>query len=540
MKHTLFLITLLFVMHLNAQNYPMSDATNTSGWIFNEQISDEFNGNNLDKSKWWILGENGDYRSKWKGRAPGQFAPHNVRVENGELILSSKWEPSYVFVNEKQEGTFYGGSATAADNSKPITQACIMSEKYFRYGYMEIRCKGADAPVTSAFWTTGYHSEIDMIENYGKRPIGNPQNKTEDLERKLRTNMINWDPDISSTHQNWKVEDVMSVRLAADYHVFGFEWDKDYIKTYFNGKLIRYATRQELEANDQWRHQHPMELWIDNEVFSWYGLPSQADLAIPAEFKVDYVRIWQKQLAGPTFDALGFEGPFYYQGRSAQWWAAATTPWRISNEKAASSDFSLRYKQTGTKSGNQTIFSPYGSSNIAAGGNELKFKIWIDPSTTISSIGITLNSPWIATTFDLSGIEKGKWVEVSKTFSRTAVSNTSLTNGDRIQITVNPANITGTQALFYIDDLSFGNTTALKKNQAIEFSVIQNRSANTIEVHSPENGEISIFNSLGAKVKSQSKSSDKEMVLLNDMTSGVYLVGLTTKKGYVTKKIVLN
>ena len=61
MKHTLFLITLLFVMHLNAQNYPMSDATNTGGWIFNEQISDEFNGNNLDKSKWWILGENGDY-----------------------------------------------------------------------------------------------------------------------------------------------------------------------------------------------------------------------------------------------------------------------------------------------------------------------------------------------------------------------------------------------------------------------------------------------------------------------------------------------
>lgn len=540
MKQALFLITLFCVTQLKAQNYPMSDPSNTGAWILNEHISDEFNGNNLDKSKWWILGENGDYRSKWKGRAPGQFVPHNVRVENGELILSSKWEPSFVFANEKHDGTFYGGSTIAADKSKPITQACIMSEKYFRYGYMEIRCKGADAPVTSAFWTTGYHSEIDMIENYGKRPIGNPQNKTEDLERRLRTNMINWDPDISTSHQNWKVEDVMSVRLAADYHVFGFEWDKDYIKTYFNGKLVRYATRQELESKDQWRHHHPMEIWIDNEVFSWYGLPSQADLTIPAEFKVDYVRIWQKQLEGPNFNALGFEGPFYFQGRSVQWWAASSTPWRISNEKAASSEFSLRYKQTATMTGNQSIFSPFGSSNLNSGNNELKFKIWIDPNTTISSLDFTLNNPWVKHTFSLTGVEKGKWVEVSKTFSRSAISNTSLTNGDRIQITVNPANITGTNALFYIDDISFGNTTGLVKNKTFEFSVVQNKPAKTIEVQSLENGEINIFNSLGAKVKSQMKHSDKELVYLNNLSSGVYFISLNTKKGNQTQKIVLN
>jgi len=152
-----------------------------------------------------------------------------------------------------------------------------------------------------------------MTENYGKRPIGNPQNKPESLELKMRTNIINWDPDRAADHQNWKVEDVLDVRVASDYFVYGFEWDKDYIKTYFNGELIRHATRQELEANDQWRHQYPQELWLDSEVFEWYGLPAQADLASPAEYKIYYVRILQKAITEPDFDALGFEGPFYFQ-----------------------------------------------------------------------------------------------------------------------------------------------------------------------------------------------------------------------------------
>lgn len=532
-------IVLFIAFQLNAQNYPMSDPLNSGGWILNEAISDDFNGTQLDKTKWWILGENGDYRSKWKGRAPGQFISDNVRVENGNLILTSKWDPTFTFANEKHDGTFYGGSTTAADKSKPITQACVMSESYFRYGYMEIRCKGADAPVTSAFWTTGYHSEIDMIENYGKRPITNPQNKTEDLERKLRTNMINWDPDISTSHVNWKVENTMPTRLAADYHVYGFEWDKDYIKTYFNGVLVRHATRQELEAKDQWRHNHPMELWIDNEVFSWYGLPSQADLAIPAEFKIDYVKIWQKTLQGPSFDALGFEGPFKFQGRSSQWWAASTTPWRIKSEKASNGDFSLRFKSTSAISGVHTMFSPFGSLNLPAGNNEITFKIWIDPATTINKIDITLNNPWVNIPIVLTAVEKGTWVEISKSFSRSTASNLSITSGDRLQVKVTSTDVVGTQSLFYIDDISFAKTTGLNKLPTIDFLVHQNFASKTIDLKSSENGEISIYNSWGVKVKSVTKSSNIESVSIGDLNPGVYLVGLRSAKGNNVHKIII-
>ena len=145
-----------------------------------EKMSDEFNGTGLDRSKWWILGEeiNGtrEYRNKWKGRAPGQFVGHNVFLDNGELVLRSQWEPSFQFANEKNNNVYYGGTETTADNSYPITQSCILSEGMFKYGYIEARYKAADAPVTNAVWATGYRSEIDMTENFGKRPIANPRN----------------------------------------------------------------------------------------------------------------------------------------------------------------------------------------------------------------------------------------------------------------------------------------------------------------------------------------------------------------------------
>lgn len=537
--HLYFALAVCFTHTLLAQN-PFTDPSNSQGWILNTTISDEFNTPELDKSKWWILGENGDYRNKWKGRAPGQFAPHNVKVEGGELVLTSQWEPTFTFANEKQDGTYYGGTATSADNSKPITQACVMSETYFRYGYMEIRAKIADAPVTSAFWTTGYHSEIDMVENYGKRPIGNPEGTNAVIERKQRTNMINWDPDIPSNHQNWKVENDMGVRLAEDYHIYGFEWDKDYIRTYFDGNLLREVTRQSLEANNQWRHDYPQELWLDSEVFYWYGLPAQADLTSPTAFKIDYVRIWQKNITTPNFNALGFEGPFYFQGRSQNWWNGPAAKWRIKNEKSASGDFSLRFQHSGTFSGNYTTFTPYGSLNLPAGSNQVNFKVWIDPSTSISSLRMILENPWTVIDIDVSGVQKGQWVEVSKTFSRSAASNQSITNGDRIRFMLQSANVSGSQALFYVDDITFANTLSTAKNNTVNFSIYPNPTQNSLHINSPLNGTITVFNMAGNLVKSFQKETTVKKVDGLNLPSGVYLFKIQSGNTFATSKVVIN
>ncbi|MGA9637870.1 T9SS type A sorting domain-containing protein [Flavobacterium sp.] len=544
MKRLIFKSSLLIVLLtcnlilVQAQDYPVSDPTNAGGWIANNYLSDEFNGTTLDKTKWWILGEDGDYRSKWKGRAPGQFAPNNVRVENGDLILSTKWEPSFTFLNEKQDGTFYGGTATAADKSMPITQACILSERFFKYGYMEVRCKLADAPVTGAFWTTGYHSEIDMVENYGKRPIGNPKNQNADLEKKYRTNIINWDPETTST-SNWKKETVLAERVASDYFVYGFEWDKDYVKIYFNGTLIRQATRQELETADQWRLFYPQEVWLDTEVFSWYGLPAMADLNTPAEFKIDYVRIWQKEITPPNFDALGFEGPFNFQGRSSNWYSAGTVNWRMKNDKAATGDLSLRFKNTGTLSGNYTMYSPYGAINLPTGSNEIKMKVWIDPSITVNKIRVILNNPFANIDLNISGVEKGKWVEVSKTFSRASASNLSLTNGDRIAVQLQSGDVTGSNILLYVDDISFkfDNSKVLDIPKVTEhsFQIFPNPTKENLTIVSPDNGKIKIYNSLGTIVKKVEKTSESQTFSVSDLAKGIYFMTLTNANSVTTK-----
>ncbi|WP_052444573.1 T9SS type A sorting domain-containing protein [Flammeovirga sp. OC4] len=547
----IILLSLLFTLHLNifAQVNPLSDPENEGGWILNKWASDEFNGEELNKGKWWVLGENNDYRAKWKGRAPGQFAGHNVRVENGELILTSQWEPDFDYALETNNDCYYGGTTQGPDGSKPITQASVMSETFFRYGYMEIRCKAADGPVTSAFWTTGYHGEIDMIENYGRRPIGNPENQPDDLERRYRTNLISWDPDKDPNHKNWKVEDDMQLRMAEDYHVFGFEWDKEYMKTYFNGKLLRSVTKAELLAKDQWKYDYPHEIWLSSEVFYWYGLPSEVDFKEPVEFKVDYIRVWQKEETQSFFNAKGFEGPFHFQGRSVQWWNAPSHPWRIRNEKAAEGEFSLKFEKEGGFDGNYSIFSPFGSLDLPSGDNEVSFQIWMDEDTEIDYLYLTLFNPRKSIRVSTQNIPKGEWVTVSQTFDRAEVSHPSLTEGDRIQLMLRSRDVKSAKALFYVDDIQFKNDndegpreypfpddvykpvdggneepTGLIPSDQQRFNLYPNPAQNQLMIEGLGNGKVEVFSSLGTLMHQSEKTSSHHIIPLENYVNGMYFV----------------
>ncbi|MBB3699918.1 T9SS type A sorting domain-containing protein [Flammeovirga yaeyamensis] len=561
MKRIILTTTLsLISIYIFGQVNPLSDPNNEGGWILNKWASDEFNGDDLNRGKWWILGENDEYRAKWKGRAPGQFAGHNVRVENGELILTSNWEPDFDYALETNNGCYYGGTTSGPDGSKPITQASVMSETFFRYGYMEIRCKAADGSVTSAFWTTGYHGEIDMTENYGRRPIGNPQNQPETLERKYRTNLISWDPDKADDHENWKVEDDMGVRMAEDYYVFGFEWDKEYMKTYFNGQLLRSVTKEELEKNDQWRYDYPHELWLSSEVFWWYGLPSEADFTQPLEYKVDYIRVWQKEETQSFFNAKGFEGPFYFQGRSVQWWNSPNHPWRIRNEKAAEGEFSLRFQKEGDFSGNYSIFSPYGSMNLPSGENEVSFQIWIDQETEVDFIEVILSNPRTTIKVDIKDLPKEEWVTVSQTFTRNGSSNQSLEDGDRLQLMLRSRDIQSTKALFYIDDIQFKNDldegapeypypddeypeepdgglppTSITPPSESSMIIYPNPVSDQLTIKSLDNGWIEVYSSQGELMITLEKKETQTTFSLDQLPSGMYIFMLKTTKGDIKR-----
>ena len=112
---------------------PYSDPDNQGGWVLNEEVSDEFNGTVLDLEKWRVLGYEGKYYGEWKGRAPSQFVSENVTVDDGNLTITTRWDPEYEFFDTTfSNGYKYGEPA-------PITTGGIFSIAKFLYGYLEIR-----------------------------------------------------------------------------------------------------------------------------------------------------------------------------------------------------------------------------------------------------------------------------------------------------------------------------------------------------------------------------------------------------------------
>lgn len=264
-------------------DYPLSDQANIGNWKLNLDISDEFEASALDETKWLIQGKDGVYQSNFIGRAPSQFSTKNVRIENGKLKIQTKWDPSFPFSTKLQNGIKY----------ENITTAAVVGKNLFQYGYMEIKCKAAKAEITSSFWTTGTKSELDMFEMFG-----NPKDVTLDWKKRLKFNMISWDPSNYYYLPDGKgpayTDNIqVAYNTADDFHVYGFEWTADYIKIYVDGNLHPNGTI--LKSNlgsERWVTNVPYRIWFDSETFPWLGLPEQADL--PVDYEIEYLRVWQK------------------------------------------------------------------------------------------------------------------------------------------------------------------------------------------------------------------------------------------------------
>ena len=75
------------------QVLPLSDPDNVGGWILNTDVSDEFDGTEVDEDRWYIVGKFRDGKpfykhpdkpdhKVWKGRPPAQFSGRNYRLED--------------------------------------------------------------------------------------------------------------------------------------------------------------------------------------------------------------------------------------------------------------------------------------------------------------------------------------------------------------------------------------------------------------------------------------------------------------------------
>lgn len=477
---------------------PLSDPENKGGWVLRSDISDEFSGDKIDPSKWFVQGAKDEYYI-WKGRAPSQFAPHNVLVQDGKLKLRSQWEPDFKFAtDEGHEGNTY---AKHDGKVVPVTTAGVITRKRILNGYMECRTKAADSAMTSSFWCIGYESELDIYEQMGRPKVA----KGDIMGDTLKSSVHDWQSPAKRPTRRFGGKDKLPFRVADDFHVYGCEWGQDYLKMYVDGKLIYSATQAKEGKN--WVITNPLEIWFDSEIFVWLGLPGAADL--PCDYEIDYLRVWQKPRVnlidrGP----FSFEGPFLFQDMPRpltlvpensenndyqKFWVIDDASLEhfsvVRHEKFAAGTRSLKFESAGELSVDVAkVESPEGTLALPAGDLVFTAKVWIDPKSEISKLNVTLLEPEVRFSVDLSGCEKGKWVAVKGSFNRSAVSGAK----DRMQIAVGK-DATAAGGLFYVDEITI--VKPKDEEVAVAFD-----SFNSDQIK-PDNSELSAGGSVDDKAK---------------------------------------
>lgn len=217
----------------------------------------------------------------------------------GRVLPTNKEEQIYTDANFlKQKQVELGDSASIANGQLALradrladADAARLGGKYasglmttynsfaFRYGVVEIRAKAPKGKgLWSALWLLrkdkGSKGEIDIMEILGDRP---------DFLN-VTLHMAEDGPAGINRFVRQKTAD-----LSADFHTYTLLWSENEIAIALDGvALARTKTPEALKAE--------MYLLINLAVGGkWPGSPN-ATTPFPAEFKIDYVRIWQEVL----------------------------------------------------------------------------------------------------------------------------------------------------------------------------------------------------------------------------------------------------
>ncbi len=243
---------------------PLFDQQNKNAWVKFEPMWDEFNGSTLDTNKWTV----GMYW--WQGRQPAWFNPQNVMVQNGQLHLTMRRE----VVPAEMRSKGYHDYSSAALHTKARSS----------YGYYEVKARPMNSGGSSSFWFQqedskvfpGWATEVDVFELCGKSAVHD--------RRYYMTLHVSATPE---EKRHWQVGSYWESpwRFAHDYHVFGFDWDREELRWYIDGVLVHTV------QNTHWHH--PLFLIFDSETMpEWFGMPDSADL--PSTFSIEYVRAWKR------------------------------------------------------------------------------------------------------------------------------------------------------------------------------------------------------------------------------------------------------
>ncbi|MBQ6534634.1 MAG: family 16 glycosylhydrolase [Opitutales bacterium] len=256
-----------------------------TGYVLNEKFSDEFD-NGFDSSRWL------DFYPTWNGRmGVYHFDRKNVSVRDGNLILTARApKPEDVSPEIKAEG------------KERFSTGAIRSKERVLYGYFEARFISMNTCVCNSFWLNDpidppakYRpgnkiEEIDIFELCGKAgKLKKGANSIQNDRIYFTTTHVADTPYVES--KVWlgrKIEagrHVVNESFSKRYHTGALLWTPTKLVWILDGKIVEERPNKDFHR--------PLYLNANCEVMKpWLGEPPASDL--PAEYKIDYIRVWQK------------------------------------------------------------------------------------------------------------------------------------------------------------------------------------------------------------------------------------------------------
>ena len=232
-------------------------------------MSDEFNTDGAPNPNLWSYnigtGDNG-----WGNKEEQYYTnrTQNIIVENGVLKITARREQ-------------YMGEA--------FTSARIITKGKFetKYGRIEARIKlPRGKGLWPAFWMLGSNSdtaiwpqcgEIDIMEYLGNSPT------------KVFGTVHG--PGYSGGNAITKTYSLPNSRFDTDFHVFGVEWDENYINFYVDEVL--YNQIKPSDVTGDWVFNNPFYIILNMAVGGNYPGAPNSETPFPQEMLVDYVRVYQ-------------------------------------------------------------------------------------------------------------------------------------------------------------------------------------------------------------------------------------------------------
>lgn len=267
----------------------------SESWELVDIISDEFDGNKINSTKW------NDLHPVWKGRTPSNFKRENTTVGDGYLQLKSTSRIDNMSEVADPKNDIW------VDAASMTSKAASAKVGY----YYESSFKASALSMTSSFWfRIGKFSEIDVIEHIGYSSDPEQESK-HSYEYAANTHYYGIHDGLDPLPAKYK----MGERGRDDFNTYGLWWkDEKTLLFYLNGlQIMQITPRVDFDED--------LFLIFDTEVFTWAGLPTISSLKDNTKntMYVDFVRSYKKTnsvfnsglIKNGSFEKNGIENWFW-------------------------------------------------------------------------------------------------------------------------------------------------------------------------------------------------------------------------------------